>query len=189
MDTFTYLAGIATLIIGLAIAKLLQGLADLTEERQRVRFDWLPVVWIAHLLISAAYLWWLLFRWREFDNWTFGHFCFLLAQPAALYYLSSILLPRFDGADTIDLAAHFESIRKYFFILLGVYMWLDLVDTLLKGVDHFMSLGPYYPIAIVTYGLIWISGAFIRRRAYQIFLVIFLPASLIVWYCFGTMSL
>ena len=169
METFSYLAGFSTLILGLAVARLLQGLADLTEERARVRFDWIAVGWMLGLLAACAWEWWIILRWRTFTGWTFGHFAFLLLKPAILFYLSSLVMPRIPDGGMVDLREHYVRIHRYFFILFTVFMLLDLADTALKGMDYFRGFGAGYPISIVVQAAIQFAAAFTRRRWYHVF--------------------
>ena len=51
-------------------------------------------------------------------------------------------LPREGDADTaIDYKAHFYANHRAFFILFALFIPVDIVDSLLKGVPHFLALG------------------------------------------------
>lgn len=189
METFTYLAGFATLILGLAIARVLQGLADLTEERARVRFDWIPMWWMLSLIGYCALHWWFILRWRTFDAWTFGHFYFLLIQPAVLYYQACLVVPNLRDTGDIDLREHFERVRPYFYALYVAYLLLDVIDTALKGMEHFRSLGPQYPVMMAAFMGLMLSGMFVRRRGWHVALAGASLASLTIAYASGAMTL
>ena len=45
MDAFSYLSVLLSIILGLAITQLLQGVGRLLQERQRVRIYWPVLVW------------------------------------------------------------------------------------------------------------------------------------------------
>jgi len=189
VETFTYLAGFSTLILGLAVAKLLQGLADLTEERARVRFYWLPVGWMIGLLAACAWEWWMILRWRTFTGWTFGHFAFLLLKPSILFYLASLVVPRFPDGGAVDLEEHYFRVHRYFFVLFAMFLLLDLADTALKGMDYFRGFGIGYPLAVVAQAAIQLSAAFVRRRAYHAVVGIFAWGGFLLSYLTGTLSL
>lgn len=189
METFSYLAGFSTLILGLAVSKLLQALADLTEERGRVRFFWLPVGWILGLLAACAWEWWMVLRWRTFTGWTFGHFAFLLLKPSILFYLASLSIPRFPDEGPVDLEEHYFRVHRYFFALFAVFLLLDLADTALKGMDYFRSFGIGYPIAVVGQAAIQLSAVFVRKRAYHVFVGLCAWTGLLLSYFTGTLSL
>lgn len=189
METFTYLAGFSTLILGLAVTKLLQGLADLTEERARIHFYWLPVGWMIGLLAACAWEWWMILRWRTFADWTFGHFVFLLLKPAILFYLASLSAPRFSGEGRVDLEEHYFRVHRYFFVLFSLFLLLDLVDTALKGMDYFRSFGIGYPIAVAAQAAIQLSAVFVRRRTWHVVVGVCAWSGFLLSYFTGTLSL
>lgn len=57
--------------------------------------------------------------------------------------------------------------RGWFFKLLAAFFLVDLVDTWLKGVEHFLSLGPVYPIQNGLFALATIIAVVSSRLAYH----------------------
>jgi hypothetical protein len=72
---------------------------------------------------------------------------------------------------------YFESRRRWIYGLLVLMFAIDLVDTAIKGADHFAALGPEY---LVRQGLMIVGAIiafFVSSKRYQIFFV----AIAIVW--------
>jgi hypothetical protein len=102
MDPFEYFAGFSTFICTLALAHVLKGLSDLVEVRRRVRWDWAYVAFLLLMVPGVAVEWWIIFRWRHYQNWNFCYFIFLLIKPSLLYFIATLLVPRIAEVGTID---------------------------------------------------------------------------------------
>jgi hypothetical protein len=125
MDEFGYLSVLLSLIIGLAIAQLLQGFRGMALARSRVRLYPPTVAWSATLLLIAVQTWWSMFGLREKQSWSFLEFAVVLAQTILLYMLAGLALPDFVGDQEIDLGAHYHRHRR---LLFGVAIATALVS-------------------------------------------------------------
>ena len=91
----------------------------------------------------------------------------LLAQPAAVDVFPIRLRPDLahhlisgrasafstEGAvdESVDYKAHFYANHRAFFTLFALFTPVDFVDTLLKGIPHFLQLGPQYIVSNLLY--------------------------------------
>ena len=118
--------------------------------------------------------WWIFYRWRDQQPWTFYLFLFVLISPTILYLASLLLFPREGDVDTaIDYKAHYYANHRAFFILFGLFTPVDIVDSLLKGVPHFLALGPAYFISSSLYFAGLITAAITRNERYHKFYAVF----------------
>src|SRR5207302_2008525 len=123
---------------GLGVTRIVGGLGRLLQMRKHRRPYWVHVLWMINLLLTTAIVWWLAYRWRMVERWTFFLFLWLLLLPTLLYLISSILFPDSDDPEPIaDWQTYFFEHHREIFLLYAVVFPLDLVDTLLKGVTHF----------------------------------------------------
>jgi len=133
-------------------------------------------VWTVNVFIYLVVAWWVFYRWRNQQTWTFFLFVFVLISPTILYLASLLLFPR-EGAidESVDYKTHFYANDRAFFIILALYGPADLVDTLLKGVPHFLELGPQYVVSM-TFFLIGLTTAAIthNERYHQFYAIFFL---------------
>ncbi|HEV2045624.1 MAG TPA: hypothetical protein VGQ95_03395, partial [Chthoniobacterales bacterium] len=76
---------------------------------------------------------------------------------------------------------HFYANHRAFFIILVLYGPVDLVDTLLKGVPHFLELGPPYMISMALF-LTGVTIAAITRseRYHQFYAVFFFVQTVLI---------
>lgn len=123
LEQFNYLAILISLVIGLAMAQVLNGLGRLIQARTRVVFYWPSVVWAVLFLVIQIESWWSLFRMRDVQNWNFFAFLVVVAHPVGLYLICSLVLPdpaEFGGDKPVDLRANYFDHRRWFYALIVV---------------------------------------------------------------------
>ncbi len=115
MDEFSYLSVLLSIILGLAIAQVLQGFRGILQSRKRVVFYWPSLVWSVLLLLIFVQSWWAMFGLRTHTHWTFAAFGIVLLQTICLYMLAGLVLPDFAAGETIDLRENYFAHRGWFF--------------------------------------------------------------------------
>lgn len=130
MDEFGYLSVIISVILGLSITQLLQGIGQVINARDRVRMYWPALGWAVLLLLIDAQAWWAMFGYRYRHNWTFVQFTIVLLEAIMLYLLAAIVLPNIPNEGEIDLRSNYFRHAGWFFGSLVVL----LLDSLLKTV-------------------------------------------------------
>jgi hypothetical protein len=93
VDEFGYLSVIISVILGLSIAQLLQGISQVINARDRVRMYWPTMAWTVLLLLVDIQAWWAMFGYRNRHAWTFVQFTIVLFEAIMLYLLAAIVLP------------------------------------------------------------------------------------------------
>ena len=71
MDPFSYLSVLISIILALGITRLLGGLDDMLQAGSRPRIYWVHILWIANLFLFLVMAWWIFYRWRVQQHWTF----------------------------------------------------------------------------------------------------------------------
>jgi hypothetical protein len=107
MDEFGYLAVILSIILGLSVTQLLQGLSQVINARERVRIYWPAITWALLLLLIDVQAWWSMFGYRNRHAWTFLQFAILLLETILLYLLAALALPNALGEGTVDLRGNY----------------------------------------------------------------------------------
>jgi hypothetical protein len=134
MDAFSYLSVLLSIILGLAIAQVLQGYRAILLARGRVRLSAAALVWSGLILLFATQSWWASFGLKERTHWDFVAFAIILLQMVLLYMLSALIFPEIGRDERVDLVDHFERHRRVFFgFLIGVLAVSVLKDVIL---DH-----------------------------------------------------
>ena len=174
MGAFEYLSVLISIILALGMTRVLAGVGEMLQARSRRHIYWVHAVWIVNLFLYLVIAWWIFYRWRDQQPWNFYLFLFVLISPTILYLASLLLFPREADVETIiDYKTHYYANHRAFFILFALFVPVDIVDSLLKGVPHFLSLGPIYFLSGVLYFAGLITAAVTRDERYHEFYVIF----------------
>ena len=174
MGAFEYLSVLISIILALGMTRVLAGVGEMLQARSRRHIYWVHAVWIVNLFLYLVIAWWIFYRWRDQKPWNFYLFLFVLISPTILYLASLLLFPREADVETvIDYKAHYYANHRAFFILFALFIPVDIVDSLLKGVPHFLSLGPIYFLSGVLYFAGLITAAVTRNQRYHEFYAIF----------------
>jgi hypothetical protein len=114
-DAFAYLSVLLSIILGLAIAEVLQGLRTLLLARGHVKMYAPPLIWSAIMLVLSVHFWWASFGLAKREAWDFTAFCAVLMQTVMLFMGAALLLPHKKSEQDIDLRAHYYSEAGPFF--------------------------------------------------------------------------
>src|SRR5688500_15747225 len=141
MEKLAFLATFVSLIYGLAVANVLAHVASLVKRGRGADWYWIHTLWSVHLLVLLAGDWWSLQNWAGVPRIGFLVYLSLLLKPSLLFIASDLLFPE-RGGGVVDLKEHFFAVKRAFFLALIAFVVADQVDTLLKGWEHVVELGP-----------------------------------------------
>jgi hypothetical protein len=193
MGAFEYHSVLISIILALGMTRVLGGVGEMLQARSRHRIYWVHLLWIVNLFVYLVIAWWIFYRWRDQQPWNFYLFLFVLISPTILYLASLLLFPREADVDTvIDYKTHYYANHRAFFILFALFVPVDIVDSLLKGVPHFLALGPAYFTSGVLYFAGLMTAAITRNQRYHEFYAVFflfqtavMRFVFFVWVCLG----
>jgi hypothetical protein len=135
LTLFEYLAVIVSVVIGLGLTRILEGVGRVLEARAQVRLYWVHLVFTGIVFMGHLLFWWLFWSSREVQAWSFFPFLFLLLQPIILYLLAGLCFPDFSDRGPIDFRAFYYRNHRWFFGLFALLMVLiSLRDILFRGV-------------------------------------------------------
>ena len=114
MSAFEFFFSFYGLLLGLSVAALVGGFANVLHERQRIHFGWLTPLLAIFVAVDIATFWnqaWVIFRGAPFN---LALLVVSLAIAATFYVAASITFPRVsaEGDETLDLNAHFWQHRR-----------------------------------------------------------------------------
>ena len=69
---FEYVMVLVSIIVGLALTHLLQGLVEIAQRPQRMKIASIHLVWVIYMVITIAFWWWWQFKLQLVPVWTFS---------------------------------------------------------------------------------------------------------------------
>lgn len=134
MSAVEHLLVLISVIVGLALADILESAHKLVHARKRVRFDWLPAGWAVLLFYVIVHVWWSAYGGVEAkaEQGFFG-FAYELLILVTFYLLASSVLPDVEANGPVDMRAHYFEHRTWFFLLAALNIALLMASTLLRG--------------------------------------------------------
>lgn len=165
-ELFTHIRIVLGMVIGLGITRMLAGLAGFIQHPGRYRVSLLHMLWVGSILLELVLFWWWEFGLSRIPAWSFGAYLFLVGYAVVLYLISALLFP-----DNIAEYAGYEDFfirrRRWFFGLLAATFLLDIVDTLIKGTEHWSQLSGDYLVQVpIGLALCLIAYVSARRGAH-----------------------
>ncbi len=139
MTQHEYIFIAISIILGLAMARLLHTVALLIRARKRVTYHWATMLWGSCIFIYILQLWWVGWELRLVSDWSIIDFFSLVIGAIFVYGAAELALPTedFDVSDNteLDFLAHSRSLGRvsamsmlgYFAV--GPYVNLTMLDT------------------------------------------------------------
>ncbi len=114
LSAFEFFFSFYGLLLGLSVAAVVGGFANVLHERHRICFGWLTPLLAVFVAVDIATFWgqaWIIFRGAPFS---LALLVVGLVIAAVFYVAASITFPRVspDGDEVIDLDAHFWTHRR-----------------------------------------------------------------------------
>ena len=144
MSAFEFFFSFYGLLLGLSVAALVGGFANVLHERQRIHFGWLTPLLAIFVAVDIATFWnqaWVIFRGAPFN---LALLVMSLVIAATFYVAASITFPRVsaEGDETLDLNAHFWRHRRMVLtcVMLANLIVAGLVPLLAAGDEGFARI-------------------------------------------------
>ena len=177
---FAHVRTIVGVVAALSLTRLLNGLAKTVTVPDRSQVHGLHLAWVGFMLLYVAHFWWFEFGLSAVARWEFGNYLFVIGYPALIFLTNALLYPdRIDGYDGID--DYFRQRRGWFYALLAALFLVDMIDTRLKGIEHFRSFGAIYPIRQIGLAALALLAIRLRAAWYQTGFVCLAIAAEVWW--------
>ncbi len=138
MTQHEYVFVTISIILGLAITRLLGEVGGLIRAHSRIRFHWATALWAGCIMVFILQMWWVGWELRNYADWSFLDFFVLVAATVFIYGAAELALPVEDydvASDTeLDFLRHSQSLGRVSaasmagYFLLGPYVNIRLFD-------------------------------------------------------------
>lgn len=179
-ETFTHIRVVMGMVVSLGLARLLNGLAGIVQHPKAARVYLIHLGWVAFMFLFLVHFWWWEHRLHALPVIGFAAYLFLIGFCALFFFLCALLFPT-SMQDYDSYEDYFLSRRKWFFGFLAGLLITDIVDTLIKGRDYFLSLGFEYPARTALYVALSAIAIATANRRYHAAFVAFALAYQLYW--------
>lgn len=136
MTQHEYVFVTISIILGLALTKLLSETAALIRAKQRIKFHWSTSLWAVCIMVFILQLWWVGWELRNFADWSILDFFVLVAGAVFVYGASEMALPVEDydvaSDNELDFLSHSQTLGRVSalsmlgYFLVGPYVNIEL---------------------------------------------------------------
>jgi len=169
-DVFTHVRIIIGMVLGLSLARLINGVMQFVQHPELSRIYPVHLGWVIFLLISIIHFWWFEFYLSTLAVWHFAGYLFVIVYAMLFVALAALLFPdrmnEYDGFQD-----YFEKRKRWFYGALALCFLFDIADTLIKGPAYFAALGPEYLIQRGVLIAAALAAMFIPGMRYQLLFV------------------
>ena len=120
MTQHEYIFIAVSIILGLAITRLLHAAAMITRAHDRTLFHWSSALWALSILIYILQLWWIGWGLRNIQTWTFFDFLVLVFGSILVYGSAEMALPSPDH-EQLDMLHHNQHLGRLSAVFMSVY--------------------------------------------------------------------
>jgi hypothetical protein len=161
MDATSHSITLISIIVGLGLTELLLNLHRLIYARRQVRWDPLPLLWTAIVLLLVLNYWWGLAQRRDGSDLahTAGAFGLLLVHPLLLFLLCASVLPRQGTEGGLDLRRFYETDRRTIVAMLVLYMLANWILAFATGTPTWSGVTLQRTIASVLLASLLVVNA------------------------------
>ena len=130
MDKVSLLLTLYSIVAGLGISRLVQGVTAMIQVRSNLRFYWIHTAWIMIIFMAHIVSWFALMRFATGAHWTVFNAMLALFMPIVLYVVSDLVVPPLGDGQHTDLREYFFHNCRWFaglmigFVALGVAVQL-----------------------------------------------------------------
>lgn len=118
MTLFEFVFGLQAIILGLALTHLAMSVNRLVLARSQVKWDARPLLAAVLMLLAVLLYWTQAWNYRDIQETTVGETILKVMVNLVVYAAAAAILPEeVPRGETIDLAAHYDKVRVYFFAL------------------------------------------------------------------------
>ncbi|RJE73111.1 MULTISPECIES: hypothetical protein [Reichenbachiella] len=179
MESFEYVVVLTSLILGLAMAQILNGVSDMVAHYSKIKFSFAHTILIVIIFFVTIQDWFYSYQYsKQIEEWTMPTVLSILSFPILLFIEARILFPTGTRSKEVDMDVYFYDNWKWLYTLFTMTIIVSILQniffsgfTIIEQVPLMLYAGVY---------LLFIFGDFKNKLYHDIFMV----AQLFVWLSF-----
>jgi hypothetical protein len=174
MTQHEYIFIAVSIILGLAITRLLHTIAMQTRAHTRVIFHWSSAMWAFSIMLYILQLWWVGWGLREIEQWTFLDFIVLVFGSSCIYGAAEMALSAPED-ETLDMLHESQNLGRLSALSMLLYFLVG------PYVNIFMYENAIVPsVAVPSIGILLMLLVMIFPARFKLWSVLFAIYSLSV---------
>ena len=141
MSKFEYIAAALSIVMAFALSEILSGMGRLIRDRQRVRFYWVHVSWMAFAVLWMIQFWWGTWDLRTADFDSFFKLLLILTPFLTYVILAFLLVPTVPAQGELDLQDYYFRNQVWIFMLAGLILIEMTAVRKILGQESLLGLG------------------------------------------------
>ena len=155
MTQHEYIFIAVSIILGLAITRLLNTAAMITRAHSRVIFHWSSAIWTFSIMLYILQLWWIGWGLRVIENWTFLDFIVLMFSSACIYGAAEMALtaPEKGAVDMLKDSqelGRLSALSMLLYFLVGPYVNIFMYNNAVLPSLAVPSVGIVLMVLVIT---------------------------------------
>ncbi len=125
---FEHIQLLLSFVYALALTHLFASTTGLILARDRVRFSALQALWMLAALVNAFANWVAFYGLTSIKQWSLGQISLQFVIAIGQYFTCSLVAPRVEAAQEMDMTAFYERQRRMFTSAFAVLCVLAMID-------------------------------------------------------------
>ncbi len=121
MTQHEYVFVAISIILGLALTRLLHTVGMLIRAHRRVQFHWSTAVWGLCVMSYSLQLWWVGWELHTVTDWSFGDYGILTAGSVFVYGAAEMAMPVPEDDNPLDFLQHSQGLGRLSALSLLLY--------------------------------------------------------------------
>lgn len=179
MEPFEYVIVLISLILGLGLAQLLNGLADMLAQYKKTNFSLAHTIFIIVIFMVFIQDWWYSYQYsKQIEVWTLPIVLALLSFPMVLFLLARFLFPTGSRSLETDMRLYFFENWRWLYGLFASTIAISIIQNIQISGYTLTEQIPFF--AYLTWYIVFIALNIKNMKYHNVFMVI----QLIVWFAF-----
>ncbi|UXX80054.1 hypothetical protein N7E81_02905 [Reichenbachiella carrageenanivorans] len=179
MEPFEYVIVLISIILGLGIAQLLNGIADMLAQFKKTKFSVAHSIFVVVLFFVFFQDWWYTFQYsREIEQWSQFIVLALVSFPIALFMLARFMFPTGSRSQETDMYAYFSENWRWLYAIFASTILISIVQNITISGYTFTEQIPL--MLYFTWYVVFISLNIQNQKYHNAFQI----AQLLLWIYF-----
>ena len=155
MTQHEYIFIAVSIILGLAITRLLHTAAMITRAHSRVIFHWSSAIWTGSIMLYILQLWWVGWGLRTIEQWTFPDFIILVFGSSCIYGAAEMALTAPEEG-TVDMLKESQQLGRLsalsmlLYFLVGPYVNIAMYNNAILPSIAVPAIGIVLMLLVIT---------------------------------------